>query len=220
MYSLAAAASCAEALAFEPVPLNAYKIMASARRNNFTGWLHVYTIGASDSFDLFDMGLSEANQGEATHTPAAERGGGGGGGSGGGSGSSDGGVSLKHGLLTSTRARRILLRSSLSGTFVLYCRHAILPSSSKVGGRRSSVVDRPGFVRPETGRGVYFARSTNVGRERRERRRERRRGERRGRGPRVMPSPVHRRRGSNIHHASAVGPGPGPGHIEVSVGVG
>ena len=73
MYSLAAAASCVEAIAFEPVPMNAYKIMASVRRNNMTGWVHVYTIGASDGFDLFDMGLSDANQGEATHTRAAER---------------------------------------------------------------------------------------------------------------------------------------------------
>ena len=69
MYSLAAAASCFEAIAFEPVPLNAHKIMASTRRNNLTGWAHVYTIGASDRWEMFDMGLSEANQGEATHTP-------------------------------------------------------------------------------------------------------------------------------------------------------
>ena len=72
MYSLAAAAACFEAVAYEPVPLNAYKVMASARRNNMTGWVRVYTIGASDSYDLFDMGLSEANQGEATHMPVRD----------------------------------------------------------------------------------------------------------------------------------------------------
>lgn len=72
MYSLAAAAACFEAIAFEPVPLNAYKFMASIQRNNFTGWAKVYTIGASDAYEVFDMGLSEANQGETMHIPFTE----------------------------------------------------------------------------------------------------------------------------------------------------
>ena len=70
MYSLAAAASCFEAVTFEPVPINAHKIITSARRNGFAGRLHVYTVGASDSFGAFDMGESTTNQGEATHTAA------------------------------------------------------------------------------------------------------------------------------------------------------
>jgi FkbM family methyltransferase len=72
MYSLAAGAACFEALAYEPVPLNAYKLMASIQRNNMTGWVRLYTIGASDSYDVFDMGLSEANQGEMTHMPISD----------------------------------------------------------------------------------------------------------------------------------------------------
>lgn len=85
MYSLAAAAACFEALAFEPVPINAAKIIASTQRNalhkgcalplarvqgaGVPGRAHVYSMGASDAFGTFDMGLSDANQGEATHTP-------------------------------------------------------------------------------------------------------------------------------------------------------
>lgn len=69
MYALAAAASCFEAIAFEPVPINAHKMITSARLNNFSGRLHVYTVGASDAYSFFDMGFSADNQGEATHTP-------------------------------------------------------------------------------------------------------------------------------------------------------
>lgn len=68
MYSLAAAASCFEAIAFEPVPMNAHKMVTSARTNNMTGWLHVYTVGASDAYATFSLGDSKNNQGSATQS--------------------------------------------------------------------------------------------------------------------------------------------------------
>ena len=79
MFSLAAAASCFEAIAFEPVPINAHKIMTSSRLNNMTGRLHVYTVGASDEFGFFNMGHAEhgnqgRNQGEVSLSPSARLG--------------------------------------------------------------------------------------------------------------------------------------------------
>lgn len=67
MYALSAAAACFQAIAFEPVPMNAAKIMTSARANHMSGWLRLYTMGVGDTFTTFEMGESQDNQGEATH---------------------------------------------------------------------------------------------------------------------------------------------------------
>jgi FkbM family methyltransferase len=76
MYALTAAAAGVEAHVFEPVPLNALKILASTRKNNFSN-LHLYTMGASNKFGAFAMATNGVNQGylphrplETTHNPA------------------------------------------------------------------------------------------------------------------------------------------------------
>ena len=79
MYSLAAAAACFEAIAFEPVPANAQRILLSAERNGFVGRvrngeharLHLYILGASDTFGTAAMGLSATNQGAVAHEPSS-----------------------------------------------------------------------------------------------------------------------------------------------------
>jgi FkbM family methyltransferase len=81
-YSLAAASACFEVIAFEPVPINAHKILSSARSNRMDGRLRLFSIGASDSYETFEMGFSDDNQGGVAHTAK------------GGGGNGDNGVSL------------------------------------------------------------------------------------------------------------------------------
>ncbi len=73
MYSLAAAAACFEALAFEPVPANAQRLLLSAQANRFHR-IRIFTIAASDAFGTARMGFSGDNQGAVEHVPAAEDG--------------------------------------------------------------------------------------------------------------------------------------------------
>jgi len=72
MYSLAAAAACFEAVAFEPVPQNALRVLISARRNAFDSRrLRLFIVGASDGFGTAAMGESDSNQGAVAHKPTA-----------------------------------------------------------------------------------------------------------------------------------------------------
>lgn len=68
MYSLAAASVGAHVVAMEPMPSNAVRLLASARRNNWQSRLHLVTLCASEeSGRPCHLGLNPTNQGHLRH---------------------------------------------------------------------------------------------------------------------------------------------------------
>jgi FkbM family methyltransferase len=111
MYSLAAAAAGFSVVAFEPMPTNAVRLLASIRRNDMQQRVHLATLCLSDSTGTpCSLGLNPTNQGHLRHqigsgAAAAVGGAGAATGDGDGDGAADRGSVLGGGLLTSVAVR-------------------------------------------------------------------------------------------------------------------
>ena len=69
MYSLAAAAAGNAVIAFEPMPTNAMRLLASVRKNSFQARFHLVSVCVSDEpgTHLCQLGLNPSNQGHLRH---------------------------------------------------------------------------------------------------------------------------------------------------------
>ena len=102
MYSLPALAAGFSVVAFEPMPANAIRLLASARRNGMQSKLHLVALCVSDqpAGPLCHLGLNPTNQGHLRHQVGANSAG-----NGTDSGAADTGLVGASGLLTSAAVR-------------------------------------------------------------------------------------------------------------------